>query len=171
MVEQLLINNLAEVLLLIGLLLAITETVVPGSQLIVIGTGVFFAGLVALLFPPAANIFVAPVLMIVFSVVFFLVYDRLDIYDSNGTQKTKDSSSLEGQRGRIIEEVTATSGRVKLENGGFNPNYEARAFNESIPEGEKVIVVDSGGGNVVTVTALHNVEGGEIERELEKETN
>jgi hypothetical protein len=57
---------------------------------------------------------------------------------------------------------------VKLDSGGFNPFYSARSVDGEIPEGAEVIVVDPGGGNVVTVESL---DGGfdDIDRELARE--
>ena len=67
----------------------------------------------------------------------------------------------------MTERVTETEGQVKLDRGGFNPYYAARTTDGEIAEGEKVIVVDPGGGNVVTVESLAGIED-DIERELER---
>jgi len=61
--------------------------------------------------------------------------------------------------------VTPTGGAVKLSGGGFNPNYAARSIDGAIEVGEEVMVVDPGGGSVVTVESMAYVEDN-IDREL-----
>jgi len=58
---------------------------------------------------------------------------------------------------------------VKLEDGGFNPYFRAHSVDGEIAEGEEVIVVDPGGGNVVTVQSLDADHRDEIDRELARE--
>jgi membrane protein implicated in regulation of membrane protease activity len=95
-------------------------------------------------------------------------YREFDLYGGRGTGRTSDSDSLRGKTGRVTERVTATDGEVKLEEGGFNPHYQARTVSGSIEVGEEVIVVEPGGGNVVTVEALSQLDDG-IDRELARE--
>ena len=66
----------------------------------------------------------------------------------------------------MTRRVTETSGQVKLDRGGFNPYYAARSTLGAIPEGTEVIVVDPGGGNVLTVESLGDIEEDEIDRAL-----
>ena len=61
--------------------------------------------------------------------------------------------------------MTPTGGEVKLAGGGFSPHYSARSMEGTIDEGEEVMVVDPGGGNVVTVESMGYVED-DIDREL-----
>jgi len=61
--------------------------------------------------------------------------------------------------------VTTAGGQVKLSGAGFNPHYAARSIEGTIEEGEEVMVVDPGGGNVVTVESMGYVED-DIDREL-----
>jgi hypothetical protein len=67
--------------------------------------------------------------------------------------------------GRVTERVTPTGGEVKLQGGGFNPFYSARSMEGEIPEGADVMVIDPGGGNVVTVESLETIED-DIDRQL-----
>ncbi len=162
-----LLYSLPELMVFIGLILGITEAIVPGAQFIVIGGAVFFAGLVGLLFPPAGVPIVLATLTVAFAGLFYLAYQQADIYSGN-SEKTSDSDSLSGEIGIVTDRITRTSGEVKLENGGFNPNYQARTHGGEIPEGEEVIVVDPGGGNVVHVESLSTPpEMTELERELQ----
>jgi membrane protein implicated in regulation of membrane protease activity len=93
------------------------------------------------------------------------VYRKIGIGQGGSGSKTSDSDSLVGQAGRVTERVTGSDGEVKLDDGGFNPYYRARAMDGEIPEGEEVIVLDPGGGNVVTVAPM-NADEDEIDREL-----
>lgn len=61
--------------------------------------------------------------------------------------------------------MTTAGGEVKLSGGGFNPYYAARSIEGTIEEGEEVMVVDPGGGNVVTVESMGYVED-DIDKEL-----
>jgi hypothetical protein len=63
--------------------------------------------------------------------------------------------------------VSTTEGEVKLEDGGFNPYYRARSVEGEIEVGSEVMVVDPGGGNVVTVEPV--AEGDDIDRALARE--
>ncbi|MEF8839952.1 MAG: NfeD family protein, partial [Haloarculaceae archaeon] len=94
-------------------------------------------------------------------------YRQFEMTDMSSQGRTSDSASLRGKSGRVVERVTETEGIVKLEGGGFNPNYQARSSGDDIPEGEEVIVLDPGGGNVLTVESMAGLEDG-IDRELAK---
>jgi hypothetical protein len=65
----------------------------------------------------------------------------------------------------VTETVTTAGGEVKISGGGFNPYYSARSIEGTIAEGEEVMVVDPGGGNVVTVESMGYVED-DIDKEL-----
>jgi len=96
-------------------------------------------------------------------------YRKLD-FAAPGRGQTLSSDSLTGQFGTVTERVTRSDGEVKLEDGGFNPYYQARSSGDPIEEGAEVIVIDPGGGNVLEVEA---VESGadEIDRALERDRN
>jgi membrane protein implicated in regulation of membrane protease activity len=162
-------ESLPLVLLVAGVALAIAEAVAPGAHLIVLGVALIVAGLVGLALGPfvsggALAIALALTVMLVGGVALF-AYRELDIYGGKGAGRTTDSSSLRGRTGRVTERVTPDGGQVKLEKGGFNPYYTARSMGGAIEEGEEVIVVDPGGGNVVTVESLGASED-EIDRAL-----
>ena len=148
-----------------GLVLSIAEAVAPGAQFIVIGVALLAAGLVGLALGPLAGPFVLGMLVLVFGALAFYGYRELDLYGGKGQAQTSDSGSLRGSTARVTETVTPTGGEVKLEEGGFNPYYSARSVDGEIPVGTEVMVVDPGGGNVLTVESL---EGGvdDIDREL-----
>ena len=163
--------SLPLLLVVAGMGLAVLEAFAPGAHFIVLGVALLGAGLVGLvagaLFPPLAGPFALAVFVLLFGGAALWVYREFDFYQGQGEGRTADADSLRGRTGRVTERVTETDGQVKLAHGGFNPYYAARAAEGEIPVGEEVIVVDPGGGNVVTVESV-GVVADDIERELEK---
>lgn len=167
-----LMGSIAVFMLIAGAGLIIAEAFAPGAHFFVAGTGIFAAGLVGVLLPDAIPdpivLTIMAAVVLVTSVGTLYAYRELDLYGGQGKGKTSDSASLRGKSGRVTERVTPTEGEVKLNEGGFNPYYQARSFDDEIPEGKEVIVVDPGGGNVLTVESMDNVKD-EIDRELERD--
>ncbi len=182
MVLDALLSNLPLLLLLGGAALIVAEAFAPGAHFFVAGVALFFAGLVGIAITALGGgsilLFTAmTITVLVSSIATLYVYQQLDVYGGKDEGQTKDSSSLRGQTGRVTERVTPTDGEVKLDSGGFNPYYKARSVDGEIPEGSEVMVIDPGGGNVVTVESLSNLTD-DIDRELargaresEQETN
>lgn len=150
-----------------GLLISLVEALAPGANFIVVGIGLLGAGLVGLLLSPfiALNPFILGFFVLLFGSISFYLYHEFDFYGGKGQQQTSDSDALQGKTGRVTERVTPSGGEVKLQGGGFNPYYSARSMDNEIPEGTDVMVVDPGGGNVVTVEALSIIED-DIDRQL-----
>jgi len=170
MVLDLVLGQLPLFLVLIGAGLIIAEAFAPGAHFFVVGVALFAAGLVGYLLPfggPIA-VFLMSFVVIATAAATLYGYRRMDIWGGTGEGQTKDSSSLRGQTGRVTERVTPTSGEVKVAEGGFNPYYQARSVDGEIEEGEEVVVVDPGGGNVLTVESFAAVQD-EIDRELERD--
>ncbi|MFC7006637.1 NfeD family protein [Halalkalicoccus salilacus] len=164
-------ESLPLVLLVAGVALAIAEAMAPGAHLIVLGVALIVAGLVGLVLGPflsggALAVALALTVMLVGGLSLF-AYRELDIYGGKGAGRTSDSSTLKGRTGRVTERITPDGGQIKLERGGFNPYYTARSVTGVIEEGEEVIVVEPGGGNVVTVESLGAAED-EIDRALRR---
>ena len=147
-----------------GLLLSLAEALAPGANFVVVGIGLLGAGLVGLLFPFLGP-FALGLFVLLFGIIAFYVYHELDLYGGKGQAQTSDSETLQGMTGRVTERVTPTGGEVKLQGGGFNPFYSARSMDGEIPEGADVMVIDPGGGNVVTVESLETIED-DIDRQL-----
>lgn len=158
-------NTLSLLLVAAGLALSIAEALSPGAHFVVVGVSLLAAGLVGLVLGPIATPVVLALLVFVFGMLALYGYRELDLYGGKGTGQTRDSDSLKGATGRVTERVTPTGGEIRLEDGGFNPYYSARALDGEIPVGAEVIVLDPGGGNVLTVAPLDAVED-EIDREL-----
>ena len=161
-----LFGNMPLALLVVGLVLMGLEAISPGAHLIVIGVALVGAGLIGVLFPPVANAFVLAALTLVIGLAAAYVYNEFDFYGGKGTAQTTDSSSLAGATGYVTETVTARDGEVKLDEGGFAPYYSARSTGGTIEEGEEIIVLDPGGGNVLTVESLGAIGEDEIDRAL-----
>ncbi|RBI61679.1 NfeD family protein [halophilic archaeon] len=159
------LDSLPLLLVIAGAGVALAEALIPGAHFIVLGVALLLAGLVALLFPPLAQPFVLAALVLGFGAVAFYGYRELDLYGGKGTGRTSDSDSLKGATGTVTERVTPSEGQVKLEAGGFNPYYAARSMDGEIPDGTEVMVIDPGGGNVLTVEPIGHIEDS-IDREL-----
>ena len=162
-------DTLPLLLLTAGLLLSMAEALAPGANFIVVGIALIGAGLGGLLLSSVVTGAALVALMALFTLAFgaaaFYGYHEFDLYGGKGQQQTSDSDSLKGKTGTVTERVTPTGGEVKLAGGGFNPHYSARSMEGEIDEGEEVMVVDPGGGNVVTVESMGYVED-DIDREL-----
>ena len=171
MVFDLLFANVPLLLLVVGAALIIAEAFAPGAHFFVVGVALFAAGLVGVLLPAglgAISIVIMTAVVILASIATLWAYREFDVYAGPGEGKTTDSSSLRGKTGRVTKTVTPTDGEIKLSSGGFNPYYQARSVDGEIPEGEEVMVLDPGGGNVVTVESISSVQD-EIDRELERD--
>ncbi|GAB7094405.1 hypothetical protein JCM30237_15570 [Halolamina litorea] len=160
-------STLPLLLVAAGIALSIAEALAPGAHFVVVGVSLLAAGLIGLLVPGLGGPFVLAALVLLFGIVTLYGYRELDIYGGKGQAQTSDSSDLKGQTARVTSRVTPSEGEVKIDNGGFNPYYSARTIDGEIPEGEEVMVIDPGGGNVVTVESLGAVEGS-LDREIER---
>ncbi len=163
-------DTLPLLLLTAGLLLSMAEALAPGANFIVVGIALIGAGLGGLLLASAGIAgailtVIMAVLTLLFGAAAFYGYHEFDLYGGKGQEQTTDSASLKGKTGTVTETVTTSGGEVKLSGGGFNPYYSARSIEGTIEEDEEVIVVDPGGGNVVTVASMGDVED-DIDREL-----
>jgi membrane protein implicated in regulation of membrane protease activity len=160
-------ETLPLLLVVAGIGLSVLEAFAPGAHFVVLGVALLAAGLVGLLLGPLASPIVLGVLVLLFGAVSLYGYRELDIYGGKGSGQTSDSTSLRGRTGRVTERVTPTEGEVKLDEGGFNPFYSARSVDGELEEGTEVVVIDPGGGNVVTVESL-STNYDEIDRELDR---
>ena len=160
-------ETLSLLLITAGLGLSILEAFAPGAHFVVLGVSLLATGLAGL-FLGTASPLVLSGLVVLFGAAALLGYRELDIYGTTGSEKTSDSNSLTGTHGRVTERVTPTQGQVKLDAGGFDPYYSARSVDDELTAGTEVVVVDPGGGNVLTVEPL---VGGvdEIDRALAAE--
>ncbi|WP_336034750.1 NfeD family protein [Halobacterium yunchengense] len=160
-------QSLSFLLVVVGTALCIMEALAPGAHLIVIGVALLVAGLVGLFVPAAATPFVLAGLVLAVGLAALWTYRNYDFYQGTGRGQTRDADDLRGERGYVTETVTERSGRVKLQSGGFDPTYGARTISGTIEEGTDVVVVDPGGGNILTVEAVDGQD--DIDRELDRE--
>jgi membrane protein implicated in regulation of membrane protease activity len=173
MAETLFGQSISMLLFLAGALLLGAEALAPGAHFFVVGVALLTAGLTGLALGSIGGLGIfAPIILaaVVLAVTALTLwgYRRLDIYDGEGVAQTSDANSLQGQFGTVTDRVTTESGEVKLEDGGFDPHFQARSLDGEIAEGTEIMVVDPGGGNVVTVEP---VAGGidDIDRELNRD--
>lgn len=166
---ELLSDSVSFFLFLAGAILLVAEAFAPGAHFFVLGVALLTAGLVGILSPVGgiAGIVLLAAAVLVATALTLWGYRKLDIYGGGGAAETSHSGSLTGQFGTVTERVTTSDGEVKLEDGGFNPYYRARSVDGVIEVGEEVIVVDPGGGNVVTVEPVSSQD--DIDRALERE--
>ena len=159
-------------LVILGAALMIMEAFAPGAHFVVVGIALLAAGLAGLLLggllPAAALPLVLAAVVLVAGGAALYGYRQFDFYGGKGSGQTSDSASLRGKTGYVTQRVTRDDGEIKLESGGFNPYYQARSLDGEIAEGEEVMVVDPGGGNVVTVESVSAFED-DIDRELAAE--
>ncbi|MCG1002240.1 MULTISPECIES: NfeD family protein [Halobacterium] len=160
--------SLSFLLVVVGTALCVMEALAPGAHLIVLGVALLIAGLIGLFVPAAATPFVLAGLVLGVGIISLYLYRNYDIYQGTGRGQTLDADDLRGKRGYVLEEVTPRAGRVKLDSGGFDPSYGARTISGTIEKDEEIVVVDPGGGNVLTVEAVDGAD--DIDRELDRET-
>lgn len=163
---ELLLENMPLAMTAAGLVLMALEALSPGAHLIVIGVALIGAGVVGLLFPPVASPFILAALTLGIGLAATYVYREFDFYGGKSAGQTPDSRSLSGKTGYVTKTVSTREGEVKLDNGGFAPYYSARTSSGTIEEGEEIIVLDPGGGNVLTVESTSGFEADEIDRAL-----
>mgnify|MGYP000678040554 CR=1 FL=1 len=153
-------------LTVLGFALVIAEAIAPGTHFIVPGVALLAAGLLGLALPAAADPLSSAVVVFAVGVSVLYVYRRFDFYGGKGVARTRDSGSLVGQRGRVTERVTPSHGQVELRDGGFDPTFSARTEDGEIDEGVEVVVVDAGGGSVLTVEPAYAMDEGDLADEL-----
>ncbi|MCX2819030.1 NfeD family protein [Haladaptatus sp. F3-133] len=153
-------TELSLIFAFVGLFLLMGEALVPGGTLMVLGVGVMVAGVTGQVFG-FDGLLPLTVLTGVYGTIAFAGFKRFDFYGDRGEQ-TSGAESLRGETGVVEQTVTSQEGEVKLDSGGFDPFFMARsATGDEIPEGERVRVVDPGGGNVVQVESVSDDEGGD----------
>lgn len=158
-------ESLSFLLVVAGVSLCILEAFAPGAHFIVVGVALLVAGLIGLAFAPLATPIVLGALVLGVGGIALYLYRTYDFYQGTDRGRTRDAMDLMGAEARVIEAVTPDGGRVKLTGrGGFDPTYSARSIDGTIEVGERVVVVDPRGGNVLRVAAAEQAD--EIDREL-----
>ncbi|AKH97133.1 NfeD family protein [Halanaeroarchaeum sulfurireducens] len=157
-------QSLSMLLFTAGVAVSIMEALAPGAHFIVLGVALMAAGLLGLLVPALSGPLPLALLVTLTGAGAFVVYRRLDLYTGTDTGRTRNSEHLRGARGHVTERVTEREGHVELDKGGFDSSYAARTVEGEIPVDAEIVVIDPGGGNVLTVEQLSNVD--EIDREL-----
>jgi membrane protein implicated in regulation of membrane protease activity len=169
MVDLLAPGTLPLLLVVAGVIISILEAVAPGAHFIVLGVALLVAGIVGLAFPVVGTPLALAAMVLAVGAGALWGYRNLDLYGGVDAGRTSDSEDLAGREGIVTERVTHTDGRVRLYDGGFDPTFSARSLDDPIPEGQDIIVVDPGGGSVLTVAAIDELDADSIDRELARE--
>lgn len=159
-------ESLSFLLVVSGVSLIVLEAFAPGAHFIVIGVALLAAGLIGMLIggPLATPLGLGALVLLVGGLALY-IYRTYDFYQGTDRGTTRDSMDLLGAEARVLETVTPDGGRVKLTGrGGFDPTYTARSIEGTIEEGERVVVVDPRGGNVLRVASADQAD--DIDREL-----
>ncbi len=158
-------ESLSFLLVVLGVSLCVLEAFAPGAHFIVIGVALLVAGLIGLALPPLATPIALGLLVLGVGGLALYIYRTYDFYQGTDRGSTRDSMDLLGAEATVIETVTPEGGRVKLTGrGGFDPKYTARSIDGTIEVGQRVVVVDPRGGNVLRVASAEKAD--EIDREL-----
>jgi membrane protein implicated in regulation of membrane protease activity len=161
-------ETLPLLLIVAGLGLSLAEALAPGAHFVVLGSALLAAGIVGLFLPPLGGALALGLMVFLFGALALAAYREFDLYGGGEAGRTSDSAALRGRTGRVTERVTPSAGEVRLDDGGFNPVFSARSVDGEFAEGTEVVVVDPGGGNVLTVESLGPGEDA-IDRELRRE--
>lgn len=159
-------HDLAFIVIVLGILLAMTGAF-GDPNLVIVGLVVSIAGLIGVLVEPTSTLLVLAALVPVVGFLLFYLYRHVQFPRSEAPDQTSSAHTLIGQPGRVTEEVTPRGGEVELLRSGFDPRHRSRSRTGSIPVGERVIVVDPGGGNVLTVAPADEVDVDELETAVE----
>ena len=135
-----------------GATLMIAEAIIPGTNFVVLGVAMLITGIVAQFLPSFASPIVLPFVFLFISGVTLYFYHNYQLYGEEKDQ-TSDAESLEYKSGVVVEKVTPTEGKVRIDGntGSMTSNYQARCEQGEIEEGTKIIVTDSGGGTILQV--------------------
>lgn len=144
------VHDVAFAIIVLGILLTMTGAF-GDPNLVIIGLVVSIAGLIGVAVNPESTLLVFAAMIPVVGFLLFYLYRFVAFPRSRSPEQTSSADTLLGKRGRITEAATPREGEVKLHRGGFDPHYQCQTTGDTIAEGERVVVVSRGGGNVLTV--------------------
>lgn len=150
-------HDIAFVVIVLGILLTMTGAF-GDPNLVIVGLVVSIAGVIGVLVEPRSTLLVLAGVIPVVGFLLFYLYRFVQFPRSRAPAQTSSAASLVGRTGRVTEEVTPRSGAIKIDGGGFDPHYRCRTKAGTIAVGETVVVIEPGGGNVLTVARPSAVE-------------
>lgn len=159
-------HDVAFAIIVLGILLTMTGAF-GDPNLVIVGLVVSIAGVIGVAVEPESTLLVFAAMIPVIGFLLFYLYRFAAFPRSRSPDQTSSADSLLGKRGRITEEATERDGEVKVDRGGFDPHYQCHTKGETISEGERVIVIARGGGNVLTVAREDAVDEDVVETEKE----
>ena len=156
------VHDVAFAIIVLGILLTMTGAL-GDPNLVIVGIVVSIAGVIGVAVDPESTLLVFAAMIPVVGFLLFYLYRFAAFPRSKSPDQTSSANSLLGKRGRITEEATNRGGEVKVDRGGFDPHFQCRTEGETIAEGERVIVIARGGGNVLTVAREDEVDAEQVE--------
>lgn len=156
---------------IIGMIMIMSIVILPVDEIVVGGIGLTLAGILATLIPFLGGLIPVAIMTVVFTIVSYYLYKN-NVRVGGLNENTSDSGDLVGKTGIVVETIPASgTGTVKLEGGGFSRYSATAEENKRIEEGESVMVMDPGGGNIVSVAVDEYSQVSRTDTEKEVETN
>lgn len=154
---QLSVLDLAFALLVLGILITMTGAL-GEPNLVVVGVAVSIVGVIGMAIGPYSTPFVLGALVPIVGFVLYYIYRFVEFPRSEAPDQTTNVDHLRGRVGRISERATPKGGEITIRGGGFDPHFRCRTREGTIEEGERAVVVDPGGGNVLVVAPEGTVD-------------
>ncbi len=149
--------DLAFLLLVLGILITMTGAF-GEPNLVLVGLVISIAGVLGLLLGEYSTPIVLGGLVPTVGFVLYYIYRYVQFPRSERVEQTSSAASLVGESGTLLSAADPRGGRVKLDGTGFTSEYPCRTRSETLAEGTDVVVIDPGGGNVLTVAAADEVD-------------
>ncbi|MFP4590192.1 MAG: NfeD family protein [Halobacteriales archaeon] len=159
---QLSVLDAAFYVFVIGLLLMMTGAF-GEANLALVGIAVSLVGLAGMALGPYSTPLVLGALVPIVGFVLIYLYRYVEFPRTTSPKQTTAVEHLRGRVGRVTETATPHGGTIHLRGGGFDPNFRCRTRAGTIPAGERAVVVDPGGGNVLTVAPEGSVDPATLE--------
>lgn len=156
-IAQITIYDIGFIVLVLGILLTMTGAF-GDPNLVIVGIVVTIAGIIGMVIGPYSTPLVIGSLIPLLGFLIYYIFRYMEFPGSERPEQTSSVASLRGSEGRITKQVDTHGGEIKLDGGGFDPHYRCRTSGEILEVGERAIVIDPGGGNVLTVARAGTVD-------------
>lgn len=160
-IAQVTIIDVAFIVMVFGILLTMTGAF-GDPNLVVVGIVVTIAGVIGMVLGPYSTPLVVGSLIPIVGFLIYYIYRFVEFPGTERPEQTSSAASLHGAKGRITERTTERAGEIKLDGGGFDPHYRCRTKQGTLEVGERAVVIDPGGGNVLTIAPEGSVDEDEL---------
>lgn len=150
MIAQMTAWDVAFVVLVIGILLTMTGAF-GDPNLVIVGIAISITGIVGMFLGPYSTPVVLGAMIPIVGFLLYYLYRHVEFSSTERPEQTSNAQTLRGTTGRVTTAVTPRDGEVDLDRPGFHGRYRARSTEGRLEKGTRVVVVDPGGGNVLTV--------------------